>query len=81
MRAGYETAAGHAPLVAMPSTAPCKSSRARVRRIALSADQFDFLDCTARHSAVLIFVFDTRGLPTGSRFVQWAVLERALPSV
>ena len=26
------------PLVAMPSTAPCKSSRARVRLIALSAD-------------------------------------------
>jgi hypothetical protein len=33
------------------STAPCKSMCARVRRMALSADYFDFLDCPARHSA------------------------------
>ena len=35
---------------------------------------------TARKRAT-IFVSDTLGLPTGSRWVQWAVLEHSLPSV
>jgi hypothetical protein len=30
---------------------------------------------------VLIFVSDTRGLLTGSHWIQWAVLEHSLPSV
>ena len=71
MRAGYEAAAGHAPLSAMPSTAPCKPYRARVRRMALSTGSFDFLDCTARHSADLRVRYLRAADRT--RWVQWAV--------
>ncbi len=80
VRAGYETAAGHAPLFAMPPTVPCKiiassSPTHGLQRRLLVARFLRLHRATLRRDSLLrlICVFDTRGLPTGSRWVQWAV--------